>query len=349
MTREQRAALIGKGLRVLLEQGAVAELRALKTSQGTLSGYFNDKWLLADAAARVSGKAPGVYITINPVRRDLLARAANRLVPYAKRTTTDADIVRRRWFGVDFDAVRPAGISATDGEHNAALDRAQQAKTWLQSQGFPDPIFADSGNGGHLLFKIDLPNDKTSAKLLKRCLNALALRLNDGKVEVDPRTFNASRIWKVYGTLAAKGTNTAHRPHRRAALVHVPASIKTVRPALLEQLAATVSQPENRPKKKLNLDPNAWAKESAPIEKVLDRLENVRPAGRGWSACCPGHADNRPSLSIAEGHDGRVLVYCFAGCGIEEILAALSLDVCDLFPHPQTKIPRKGKWYGPHS
>ena len=48
-----------------------------------------------------------------------------------------------------------------------------------------------------------------------------------------------------------------------------------------------------------------------------------RKSGRGWIACCPAHDDRRPSLSIRDGDDGKLLVYCHAGCGQEDVIAAL--------------------------
>jgi hypothetical protein len=84
------------------------------------------------------------------------------------------------------------------------------------------------------------------------------------------------------------------------------------------------------------------AKQRTPVEQVLDRLEHVRPGSNGWTALCPAHDDSRASLSVAEGGDGRVLIHCFAGCGIEEILAVLDLEMFDLFPHPRTTLRRKG-------
>lgn len=59
---------------------------------------------------------------------------------------------------------------------------------------------------------------------------------------------------------------------------------------------------------------------------------HARRTGPGrWQARCPAHPDKCPSLSIAEGEDGRVLLHCFAGCALPEILAALGLTLRDLF------------------
>ncbi len=70
---------------------------------------------------------------------------------------------------------------------------------------------------------------------------------------------------------------------------------------------------------------------------LLQNLEKVRRSGQGsWLACCPAHDDKSPSLSIRETVDGRVLVHCFAGCAVHEIVSAVGLDASDLFP-PRTE------------
>lgn len=69
-----------------------------------------------------------------------------------------------------------------------------------------------------------------------------------------------------------------------------------------------------------------------PVDKILDRLERVRATSGGWSACCPAHDDRNPSLSIAEGDDGRVLVHCFGGCSALDVVQSIGLSLSDLFP-----------------
>ena len=77
------------------------------------------------------------------------------------------------------------------------------------------------------------------------------------------------------------------------------------------------------------------------LEKVLGRLDKVKQAGAGqWKACCPGHDDKDPSLSIREADDGKVLLHCWAGCTAAEITAAIGLELRDLFPCEHQ--PRKG-------
>lgn len=72
------------------------------------------------------------------------------------------------------------------------------------------------------------------------------------------------------------------------------------------------------------------------IEAILSRLERVKKSTSGasgqWMARCPAHADKGPSLSIREAEEGRILLYCHAGCDVNSVLAAISLDINDLFP-----------------
>lgn len=146
--------MIMEFLSMLKQDGEVTELRILKTAKGTVSGYFNNYQELADVAAEYDGQVPAIYFTLNPVKPDLLSRAANRIVHRAKHTTSDADIECRRWLPIDFDPVRPAGISSTDEEHNAAHTMAKQVQTFLKDKGWGEPVFADSGNGAHLLYPL---------------------------------------------------------------------------------------------------------------------------------------------------------------------------------------------------
>lgn len=82
---------------------------------------------------------------------------------------------------------------------------------------------------------------------------------------------------------------------------------------------------------------------SDPAELLLSRLEAVRQTGPGrWLTRCPSHEDRRPSLSVREVDDGRVLVYCFAGCGAADVVAAVGLDLCDLFPPSKAWRPGNG-------
>jgi hypothetical protein len=208
---------------LLMAPGDVHELRLLNAGRaGTVSGYFNNREALTNAALSYDGRVPGVYITLNPVIPALLARAANRLQPSAKVTTSDDDILQRRWLLIDFDPARPAGISSTNQEHGRAISVACAAWDDLRGAGFPDPVVADSGNGAHLLHRLDLPNGPRATELVKGLLAGVAAHCGTDDINVDQTVFNAGRIVKLYGTLVCKGDNLTDRPHRRSRLLEIP-------------------------------------------------------------------------------------------------------------------------------
>ncbi|CEG51840.1 DNA primase [Stutzerimonas xanthomarina] len=79
------------------------------------------------------------------------------------------------------------------------------------------------------------------------------------------------------------------------------------------------------------------------LEKVLGRLDKVKPAGSGkWKACCPAHNDKSPSLGIKETDDGKVLLHCWVGCTATDITAAIGLELKDLFPADGRLRVRRG-------
>jgi hypothetical protein len=237
-------ATIEQTVNIVCNPGAVYELRILHAGRAqTVSGYFDDMTALVQAAAHWSGKAPGVYLTLNPCDPALLARSTNQYKTNARVTTSDKESVRRSWLPVDCDAVRPTGISATNAKHAAARARITACVGWLTARGWPAPVMGDSGNGGHALYAIDLPNDDTSRDLIKHCLEVLAMHFSDDVVTIDTGVFNAARIWKLYGTLVCKGDHVPERPHRLAQLLDVPAVRTCVTLEQLTALAAMLPAP----------------------------------------------------------------------------------------------------------
>ena len=216
-------AAVLEALGVLLEPTAVVELRAIsKGSKKRIdAGYFDfDHWPdLAAHACRLSAEGAAVYITLNPVDPQLLSRYNNRMESWAQGTTTDPQVRRRRWLLVDVDPVRPSNTSSTESQLAAASSKAAAIEEYLQGEGWTPAIIAESGNGMHLLYAIDLPNTEESTVLVKAVLHALATRFDDPATKVDRTVFNPARICKLYGTVANKGDHTAVSPWRLSKLL----------------------------------------------------------------------------------------------------------------------------------
>lgn len=228
----------------------VCEVRVLKSDayKTTYSGYFNDLNTAFAEAGRYDGLG-NVYFVMNPVTPDVMSRrSAGKIVKAGQgETTKDTDITARRWLLFDFDPERASGISATEGEKAAALAVMENAGRVLALHGFRPPVVCDSGNGYHLLYRIDLPNDAEAAKLVKGVLGAASLLFSTEAVKVDRQVFNAARITKFYGSMAVKGKSTDERPHRRSAILAVPEQIETTPADILKDFVkAYMPEPQKR-------------------------------------------------------------------------------------------------------
>ncbi|MBS1212045.1 MAG: hypothetical protein H6R26_661 [Proteobacteria bacterium] len=232
-----KAAML-EAFSVLFEPDDIIELRAFrKGKKQTDAGYFDGshRKALTEIAWKYSKTGAAVYVILNRVDPQLLGRYANRMQSYAQATTTDANIVQRRWLLVDLDPARPKDTSATEAQLQAVRDKANACHEFLRDQGWPEPITAESGNGMHLLYPLDLPNDDTIRGIIRGCLEGLGHRFDDQVVSVDRSVFNAARIIKLYGTVATKGDHTPGTPWRLSRMVSIPERGDVV---TLEQLKA---------------------------------------------------------------------------------------------------------------
>lgn len=69
-----------------------------------------------------------------------------------------------------------------------------------------------------------------------------------------------------------------------------------------------------------------------PLNRLLERLENVRVAGKGYRADCPNGHRSRGALAVGESETGSVLLHCHAGCAVIEVIHGAGLEMKDLFP-----------------
>ena len=65
-------------------------------------------------------------------------------------------------------------------------------------------------------------------------------------------------------------------------------------------------------------------------DTIVAKLTGVRKSGQGWIAQCPAHDDQHASFKVSPGRKGTV-VYCHAGCTMDEIVFALGIKREQLF------------------
>ncbi|MCY4107511.1 MAG: hypothetical protein OXG11_00595, partial [Chloroflexi bacterium] len=305
-------------LQHLWQAGEVRELRIPKHDRfnHTASGYFDSPEKLAIAASKWNGRA-NIYVSLNPVDPALLARANNRIVDSAKNTTTDQNVIQRTGLFIDIDPVRPSGISSTDEELAESRSVADAVADHLNSQSWPDPIVAISGNGYYVLYRINLPNSLESNSLVKSVLETLASRLNTREAHIDVSVANAAQLIGLIGTEKVKGDAVPDRPHRVSKLVQVPGAVGVVG---REQLEAIV--PETDDSTAVSGDGKSHARGAGmSLAETLDRHSiefREQPSdanGVTWYHVqqCPFHEDASP-FKCGVGQklpDGPLAGHCF--------------------------------------
>ena len=328
------------------EQGGITEIRALRpgaraplvfyryVKPETVGGLVHEittlptgpRVRLGAGVSPRNGEA-NFYFTLNAVNPNAqgLENWRASLAP-GSRAARDADILAYSLFLIDVDPVRPRGVCATDAEKLEARAVTNAVAEWLFDKGI-GCLAGDSGNGYHLLIPmVPVPVSLTSTRDAQDLLKLLDAKFSTTEAKVDVSTFNASRICKLYGTLAIKGPDSPDRPHRLS-YIHIPEMppanvplFDLVRPELeafrtqqkQKQAPATVATSSKRdlPPSRKELSPSpAWqewrrlAVAHLPLERIYGQwLTGEERAG--WLQCRDPHSesgDKNPSAGVADG------------------------------------------------
>jgi hypothetical protein len=175
----------------------------------------------------------------------------------------------------------------------------------------PSILVASGGGSGHLhaYWLLEAPEP---AKVVVELNRELA-----GVLGADVRATDAARILRLPGTLNHKANPpTEVRLIKQSDRRH---SFAELRKAVLSPVPDGSEDEDTR-----------TAADVAPSPATIALLESLDGVARGngrWTARCPAHDDKKPSLSIKEGHDGKPLLNCHAGCTYDDILAALDPEL----------------------
>jgi hypothetical protein len=129
------------------------------------------------------------------------------LNPRKTKSGKTVDISRVIGIPFDVDTIRPKNTAATNEELTQSKERVNDLITWMQTTQYNQPLISMSGNGFHVVLKVNIPvTDDLSEKLEAFFHEAPTKGLDS--------IFDLPRIIKVPGTLSIKGVPTAARPHR---------------------------------------------------------------------------------------------------------------------------------------
>ena len=233
-------------LSTVLKDTDRTEVRIFTKDKGVVSGVFGTKKLdKLVQAVEIYNEQCNAYYTINGTNKPI----TNNLNTFASNLTKDSDVNERLNMVIDIDPTgdRKSGEASTDEELGRAIKVSKGiAKELKEVRGFKAPITVMSGNGVNLYFKIRMDNDEESKNRVKNFIKVLRLKYNSDLVDIDGVVFNASRIFKIPGTLSNKGADTDERPHRLSTVLNTPEEyFVTGNAAIDEYIEANTAKDQN--------------------------------------------------------------------------------------------------------
>lgn len=228
------------------DNNELVEIRILDpNTKRSYSGYFTD----VDTILREIKpyEMCNIYFTLNIINEACYSREQHdRISTRPKSTTSDAEIIARKWCLIDIDCEKPADTNSSDEEKKLAQEVVNNVYKFLRDEGFEQPVICDSANGYHLLYKQAMLSNDKNTETMKKFLKVLDMYFSTDKVKIDCSTFNPSRICKLYGVISRKGANTAERPQRESKILRVPKEVKATANEYFEKVAGYFPEPEKR-------------------------------------------------------------------------------------------------------
>lgn len=296
---------------VFKDNRELVEIRALGRGNRTFSGYFSDVEKIITAIAPYDDC--NLYFTLNTIDPACYSREQRDRMVKSPSTTSDRDIVKRKWILIDIDVERASGTNSTNEEKASARPIGNKVFAFLRDRGFNPPVICDSANGFHLLYRCDMENNAANTETCKKFLQVLDMYFSTEKVKVDVSTFNASRICKLYGCFSRKGVSTPERPQRQSAILKVPNEVKLNEQGRFELVAKLLPEPE------LPSRNNGYSSERFDVQSFINKhhiaVRNVVRSGAYTKyvlAECPFDPNHKaPDSAIFEMSNGAVGFKCF--------------------------------------
>ena len=190
--------------------------KGIQPSRGTTSRCFDQAQYQSEQAFRsavesyvtqMNQQGYNLYSTLNPLKAGMGQFSSAK----------DVDVICRRRLLIDIDRDTGKDHPATEADIEAAKTLGDQIASHLDRLGWPVPVRIMSGNGHHLIYPLDdLPTSKEVTSSIKDLLQTLKTTFSSNGFSVDTSVSNASRVTKIPGTLARRGTEITNHPYRVA-------------------------------------------------------------------------------------------------------------------------------------
>ena len=225
--------------------------REIRLPKNNRMGFYTDPDKFVEAISAWSDRedCSACYLTINPVKQMLFSTCQNDLrTSFSGGGASDKQIEKRSAIVIDIDRTKKGG-NASDEELAAGEKFADTVSEYLASKGWGSPVKVMSGNGWHLWFKLDLPCNDETDRVINSVLKSLATRFKNPDYDIDTSVGNRSRIIKIPGTCVRKYPETDERPWRVSRLVAVPSESQVVSLESLQSVVDVIPEkPAQKPK-----------------------------------------------------------------------------------------------------
>ena len=250
---------------VFKDNHELVEIRILDPeTKRSYSGYFTDIETILREIKRY--EKCNLYFTLNVIDPACYSREQHdRISTRPKSTTSDMEILGRKWCLIDVDCEKPSDTNSTDAEKELAKGVVNEVYKFLRDEGFEKPIICDSANGYHLLYKQAMISNPQNTETMKNFLKVLDMYFSTDKVKIDCTTFNPSRVCKLYGVISRKGSDTKERPQRESKILRVPQEVKITPNEYFEKVASYLPKPEKRDRS------NNWGANSFDLDEFIQK------------------------------------------------------------------------------
>lgn len=297
---------------VFKDNKELVEIRILDPeTKRSYSGYFTDIETILREIKRY--EKCNLYFTLNVIDPACYSREQHdRISTRPKSTTSDNEILARKWCLIDIDCEKPSDTNSTDEEKELAKHVVNNVYKFLRDEGFEQPVICDSANGFHLLYKQAMISNSENTETMKNFLKVLDMYFSTDKVKIDCSTFNPSRICKLYGVISRKGADTKERPQRESKFVRVPREINITPNEYFEKVASYLPKPEKRDRSNnygvdtFDLD-EFLAKHNIAVRNVVETREFTKYV----LETCPFNSAHRaPDSAVFKMRDGSYGFKC---------------------------------------
>lgn len=234
---------IRKTLDLFKTDNGLLEVRILSTTneRENYAGIFDNYNALISEVLKFDKFPYNIYFIFNELKDAVSGRACYNKIVRSAKTIKDVDIKYRRWLFIDIDPIREGGvkdIASTNEEMEASKVVAREVRSYLRAEGFPSPVVCESGNGTHLLFRVNNePNNNEIDSIFGNFLSYLSFKYSTSAVDIDVKVKNAARLTKFYSSTSRKGGDTPTRPHRQSRIIVIPKKIECASLETIKKIA----------------------------------------------------------------------------------------------------------------